>query len=208
MGYYRAGFEVVGVDIKPQPNYPFEFHQSNAMDYPLDGYDVIHASPPCQRYSKAARLHKNQDTHPDLVGPVRERIKNHIYIIENVQGAPLIDPIILCGSSFGLRVRRHRIFESNVSLWGLPCHHRWQNINPLWVIRQRKKALTTGICYVFGNQETGQTVADWKEAMGIDWMVRDELSQAIPPAYTEYLGLQLIQIIENSLVPNNGTIGK
>lgn len=195
MGYHRAGFEVVGVDIKPQPNYPFEFHQADALEYPLDGFDVVHASPPCQRYSQAERLHRNKESHPDMVANTREYIKEKTYIIENVCGAPLRNYIQLCGSSFGLRVRRHRLFESNLLLFGLDCNHKWQNDNPLWSIRQRYRQINTGVCYVFGHQETGQTVDDWKKAMGIDWMNRAELSQAIPPAYTEYIGKQLINYL-------------
>lgn len=195
MGYHRAGFEVVGVDHKPQKNYPFEFHQADALEYPLEGFDVIHASPPCQAYSQANRLHK-KNSHPDLVGKTRDKIKNHLYVIENVPGAPLINYIVLCGSSFGLRVRRHRWFESNILLFGTDCNHKWQNDNPKWKIRQRKRTIHTGICYVFGNQETGQTVEDWKESMDIDWMVRDELSQAIPPAYTFWIGKQLIDKLQ------------
>jgi len=195
MGYYRAGFEVVGVDIKSQPHYPFEFHQADALTYPLEGFDAYHASPPCQRWSQAARLHDNADSHPDFLTPVRDRIipKEKPYVIENVVGCPLINPVQLCGSSFGLRVRRHRLFEANFPIWDIPCSHYWQNKNPLWSIRQRYKTIKTGVCYVFGNQEVGQTVDDWKLAMGIDWMVRDELSQAIPPAYTEYIGKYLMK---------------
>ena len=198
MGYQKAGFYVVGVDNKPQPHYcGDEFHQADALEYPLDGFDVIHASPPCQKYSKARHLHKNND-HPDLIGPTRERLKQWggFYVIENVPGAPLLNPIKLCGSSFGIRVRRHRLFESNVFLFELECNHKWQNDSPLWSIRQRYGQIKTGICYVFGHQETGQTVEDWKKAMGIDWMTRHELSQAIPPAYTFFIGTQLMEILK------------
>lgn len=197
MGYYRAGFEVVGVDIVPQKNFPFEFIQADAMTYPLDGFDVIHASPPCQRYSKARHLHPTRE-HPDFIDKIREKLKaiDTVYVIENVPGAPLINPIVLCGSSFDLRVRRHRLFESNISLFGKKCAHKWQKDNPLWSIRQRGRQITTGICYVFGHQETGQTVDDWKKAMDIDWMTRYELSQAIPPAYTEYIGKQIIAFLD------------
>ena len=113
MGYHRAGFEVVGVDIKPQPHFPFEFHQVDALTYTLDGFDAYHASPPCQRYSCAVNLHNNRDSHPDLIDIVRNillKTGKH-YVIENVPGSPLINPTQLCGSAFGLRVRRHRLFE-------------------------------------------------------------------------------------------------
>ena len=201
MGYHRAGFEVIGVDINKQPHYPFEFHQADALTYPLEGFDAYHASPPCQRYSCAANLHSNRETHPDLIEPIRNMFlqTGKPYVIENVPGAPLIDPVQICGSAFGLRVRRHRLFETNFAVWATPCSHHWQNADPIWVIRQRYHAMKTGICYVFGNQEVGQTVADWKIAMGIEWMARDELSQAIPPAYTEYIGKYLWEQIKSTV---------
>jgi DNA (cytosine-5)-methyltransferase 1 len=183
------------VDIKPQPRYPFEFHQADALEYPLEGFDAYWASPPCQRFSVATRVHHNADLHPDLLTPIRDRLSRvkRPYVIENVVGAPMIEPIMLCGSSFGLRVRRHRLFEANIPLWALPCNHHWQNKNPLWSIRQNYKTLKTGVCYVFGHQKVGQTIEDWKSAMGIDWMTQGELSQAIPPAYSEYIGRQMLK---------------
>ena len=190
MGYHRAGFEVVGIDIKPQPHYPFEFHQADAMMYPLEGFDVIHASPPCQRFS---RLTPDKAVHFDLITPTRERVRNKIYIIENVVGAPLRDPIMLCGSSFGLRVRRHRLFESNISLEFLPCAHWWQDQSRIFRVRNHGEKWT-GVCYVFGSG--GCKARDhWEEAMGIDWMISYELTQAIPPAYTEYIGKQLLETL-------------
>lgn len=124
MGYYRAGFdEIVGVDIKPQPRYPFTFIQADAMTFPLDGFDAIHASPPCQHYSVTKILHKNE--HPDLYGIVKERlIKNACpYILENVIGAPYNSGIVLCGSMFGLGVWRHRNFETNFGILAPSCEH-------------------------------------------------------------------------------------
>jgi len=137
MGYHRAGFEVVGVDIKPQPHYPFEFHQADAMTYPLDGFDVIHASPPCQGYSALAAMHPDLEWER-LIGPVRDRLVSNgkPFVIENVETAPLrhsptlfgLHGVILCGSHFGLGVgrgylRRHRKFESTVIIQQLPCAH-------------------------------------------------------------------------------------
>jgi len=148
MGYHRAGFDVVGVDINPQPNYPFHHIRADVLTYmkwsdPVAaGYDTIHASPPCQAYSTASQHHKGK--HPELIEPVREWLDSTglPYVIENVPGAPMIDPVRFCGSSFGLRVRRHRMFE-----------------------------------------------ATWDDC----WMTREELAEAVPPAYTEFIGSQLLE---------------
>ena len=119
MGYYRAGFDdITGVDNKPMPRYPFRFIQADALEYLAEHgheYDVIHASPPCQRYTRAQNASKNSGAHPDLIEPIRNllMLTKKLYVIENVIGAPLIDPKVLCGLSFGLRVRRHRLFETN-----------------------------------------------------------------------------------------------
>ena len=126
MGYHRAGFEVVGVDINPQPRYPFEFHQADALEYPLAGFDAIHASPPCQRFSTMTKRWARSSSHSDLIEPTRSRLRESMlpYVIENVAGAPLVGPIRLCGSSFGLPVRRHRLFEmSSPPLLVPPCQH-------------------------------------------------------------------------------------
>src|SRR5574337_20985 len=112
MGYHRAGFDVVGVDINPQQRYPFEFHQADAMTFDLSGFDAIHASPPCQAYTVLGGR-EDLSHYPDLVDAVRERLQasGKPWIIENVPGAPLRDPITLCGAMFGLRRYRHRLFE-------------------------------------------------------------------------------------------------
>ena len=126
MGYYRAGFEVIGVDLQPQPRYPFEFHQADAMTYPLDGFDAIHASPPCQAYTVAQNATHNRGAHPDLVAPVRGMLlaTGRPFVIENVVGAPLVEPITLCGSMFGLHVKRHRLFECNLFFLAPLCDHK------------------------------------------------------------------------------------
>src|SRR5262245_2690441 len=119
VGYHRAGFEVVGVDIKPQKHYPFEFHQADAMTYPLNGWDVIHASPPCQAYSMAAQQWRLTGVeYPDLISAIRNRLRrnNLPYVIENVRGAPLLNPVMLNGALFGMNVNRKRYFESNMPL--------------------------------------------------------------------------------------------
>jgi DNA (cytosine-5)-methyltransferase 1 len=183
MGYHRAGFEVVGVDIKPQKNYPFEFHQADAMTYPLEGFDAVHASPPCQAYSVAAQ--GTGRIHPDLLAKTRERLKG-VWIIENVPGAPMRGDMAICGCQVKLPLRRKRYFESSVPIFALlhPCDHRERAVSvvghgtPSWV----RKALGYN-----------PTIKQYREAMGIDWMNRDELSQAIPPAYTEFIGKQLME---------------
>ena len=125
-GYADAGFEVVGVDIVPQKNYPYEFHQADALTFPLDGFDVIHASPPCQHFTNMLNWDESKkDAHPDYIDSIRQRLQatGKPYIIENVPGAPVERMIMLCGAMFGLRVYRHRYFESNVFLFQ-PEHPR------------------------------------------------------------------------------------
>lgn len=182
MGYHRAGFEIVGVDIEPQSDFPFEFHQADAMTFSLDGFDAIHASPPCQTFSEMQKIHKNQAEHPNLVAPTRERLGQRLYVIENVVGAPLIDPILLCGTFFGLRIVRHRLFEANwpLSAPTIDCNH--SNIYDPW-----------------HGGPGGRSANQFRAAMGIDWMHdagggkrRGTLSQAIPPAYTEWTGAQFM----------------
>ena len=195
-GYHRAGFDVTGVDIKPQPRYPFKFVQGDALEYVAEhGYefDAIHASPPCQAYSSATKCWSGVEgasKHPDLVGAMRIILKpfGKPYAIENVPGAPLLNPVILCGVYFGLKVYRHRLFESNVMIFQ-PDHQRHSETVP----RAGRGASAGGYISVAGNFAD---VAAARAAMGIDWMTRDELSQAIPPAYTEYIGEQLLWHLE------------
>jgi len=198
MGYHRAGFEVVGVDIKPQPHYPFEFHQADAITYPLEGFDVYHASPPCQFCSVASIVHRNNGKqYPNLIGAIRFRFvfTGKPFIIENVSRAAgfMIDPFTLCGVMFGLGVFRHRCFETNFSIYP-PAHKKHDG-----KIGDGKYFSIAGSAgrwkswgTVYRNISKG-TVAQWREAMGIDWMIRAELTQAIPPSYTEYIGKYLIQ---------------
>jgi len=210
MGYHRAGFEVVGVDIKPQPRYPFEFIQYDALAFPLrvwGEFDAVHASPPCQAHSTIAKqirkLGRTENEHPDLVGPTRELLQatGLPYVIENVPGAPLIDPIQLCGSWFGLDVRRHRLFEASFPLMSTPCSHYWQKPRfrsldsrrgPKSVVPVHGSSQLASVVGVHGNLNYAGEQDLRAKAMDIDWMNPYELTQAIPPAYTELIGHQLM----------------
>jgi DNA (cytosine-5)-methyltransferase 1 len=187
-GYADAGFRVIGVDIAPQPRYPYSFWQRDALEFVrIHGrhFDAIHASPPCQAYSNAQKIQDNE--HPDLIGPVREALLElgKPYVIENVPSAPLLDPVELCGAMFpGLHTYRHRLFESNFEL-DVPEH-------PEHVHRTVKmgRALQPGDWYhAVGNFSN---VAYVRENMGVPWMNRDGIRECIPPAYAEYIGRQLM----------------
>lgn len=184
MGYHKAGFDVVGVDIAAQPRFPFQFVQADATVYPLAGFDAIHASPPCQRYSNAQRLRGND--HPDFVPVMRERLaaSGVPWVMENVRGAPLLNPFVLCGAMFGLKTYRHRLFESGELILTPP--------HPEHAARQAKMGRQPKAGEYI--QAIGNFSGVWfaREAMGVDWMVRDEIAECIPPAYTEHIGHQLI----------------
>jgi DNA (cytosine-5)-methyltransferase 1 len=206
-GYELAGFQVLGVDVEPQPDYPGLFLQADALEvlallvtgralptgHVLGDFAAVHSSPPCQRHSKMTKQHARQLEHPDLLDPTRALLERTglPWVIENVPGAPLRDPLVLCGSQFGLgawfegewrQLRRHRLFESNVTLLAPgPCRHSGQTIG------------------VYGNPG-GSSRRDsirfpgaeqWREAMGIDWTSAKNVAQAIPPAYSRWLGRQL-----------------
>ncbi len=190
MGYHRAGFDVVGVDVRPQPHYPFEFHQTDALEFELTGFDAIHASPPCQSFTAYRRRGAGVgDGYPDLIDPTRRRLEQAgvPYVIENVAGAPLRNAIMLCGSSFGLDVRRHRYFESNVALLAPPCDHSWQTPRfPCATNRTNlRRTVEVGVWRI--------PLEVQQRAMGIDWMPLANLTEAIPPAYTEHIGAQLLR---------------
>lgn len=198
-GYYDAGFDIIGVDINRQPNYPFTFVQADALDYleslPRYKFDVIHASPPCQHHSTLAKgNNNNQHMYPDLLEQTRSllNVTDLPYVIENVQSAPLLNPIRLCGEMFGLEVIRHRLFESNIAL-EQPKHIKH---------RGRVKGYRHGVSYegyyyaVYGDGGGKGTIAEWQRAMGIYWTdVRKELAEAIPPAFSYYVGKQLLEQI-------------
>lgn len=196
MGYYRAGFDVVGVDINLQKNYPFEFHHADALTYPLEGFDAIHASPPCQRFSTMYNL--NRDRHPDFIDPIRRRLQavGEVWVIENTPQAPLVDPITLCGSMFGLGVRRHRIFESSVPMTAPVCDHASQP-KKYWIYDHGRWYLSSVVA-VYGHGG-GTSRHDAPEAMGIDWMTHSELVESIPPAYTEWIGRSLAPVSETQI---------
>ena len=190
-GYQQAGFCVLGVDVKPQPRYAgCQFHQADAMTYPLEGFDAIHASPPCQSYSRATP-HRTRERHPDLVAPVRARLVGQPspWVIENVELAPLQSWSVVCGSGFGLPIKRHRWFESNRMLMGAPCNH--QGLPKTIPIFRHGVWYLSRFVNIYGTGG-GEARDKWPAAMGIDWMTNAELTEAIPPAYTHHIGKQLM----------------
>lgn len=201
MGYHLAGFEVVGVDVAPQPHYPFDFHQADALEFVAahgHEFDVIHASPPCQAYTIARNIRTSRKDHAQLVEPTREALvaSGKPYVIENVPGAPLRDAIMLCGTMFRLGVFRHRLFECNPVLTFPPmaCAHDGSAL-PIWW-KSRQAALTAGKTFAYVTV-AGHSfpMSEAKQAMEIDWMTKKEISQAIPPAYTRWIGEQFIHLL-------------
>ena len=193
MGYHRAGFDVTGVDLHPQPEYPFAFLQADVMTISFAGFDAVHASPPCQAYSRIREVFKTaKRDHPELIEPIREKLiaSGLPYVIENVVGSPLISPLVLCGSSFGLRVRRHRLFESNLFMLGPSCSHGIERSIAVYGDHPQTPGDKSY------NINRARTLAEGRAAMGIDWMTWRSLTQAIPPAYTEHIGRQLLRVVE------------
>lgn len=191
-GYQLAGFHVTGVDLRPQPRYAGDvFVQADALTFDLSGFDAVHASPPCQAFTRAKHLRAAQGGTTkalDLLAPTRERLlaSGLPYVIENVPGAPM-SGVVLCGSAFGLRVRRHRVFESSAAFLAPECRHREQG-RPV------------GVYHVLGDEipcggRTAKTLDEARAAMGIDWMEWRELKEAIPPAYTEFIGAALLRAL-------------
>jgi DNA (cytosine-5)-methyltransferase 1 len=217
VGYHRAGFEIVGVDLEPQPHYPFEFHELDAMDvlYGLSKsaewkrpawmlFDAIHASPPCHDHANISGRNRKAagpkgtgwmlSATIDLLGRL-----SLPWVVENVQTARMAPHVYrarLCGSSFGLDVRRHRWFASNQALMVPPCAHYLQT--PRFRSLDSRQATLAAVVGVHGHLNYAGEAELRRSAMGIDWMTNDELSQAIPPAYTEFIGAQLLQAIERA----------
>jgi DNA (cytosine-5)-methyltransferase 1 len=201
VGYHRAGFEVVGVDVRPMPRYPFEFHRGGALEFVrMRGreFDAIHASPPCQAYSRNMRhLAAPQ---PMLIEQLRELLKRVgvPWVIENVEGAPLPaqDDLfggfgtVLCGTAFGLRVWRHRWFECSFPVFRPPCRH-----GTGWAMNPHNAAGRKRIYREFGRQ--GPELL-WKREMGVEWMNHHEAREAVPPAYTRFVGEQLMWHLETA----------
>jgi DNA (cytosine-5)-methyltransferase 1 len=196
-GYQLAGFEVVGVDIKKQKRYPYEFIQADCLELMKDmdflrSFDVITASPPCQTHSITQHLRNAQGKSTDkidLIPQTREALvaSGKPYVIENVPGSPLINPIKMCGSAFGLKVRRHRLFESNIQLTSSICNHKEQG-KPVGIYGSMRDEIP-------GGGHTAKTIEQAREAMGIDWMIWGELVEAIPPVYTENIGKQILDVL-------------
>lgn len=207
MGYHRAGFDVVGVDINPQPNYPFEFHQGDAIEFVKahgHEFDAVHASPPCQAHTTLtkgnhARARRVGRAHVDLIAATRDVLDatGLPYVIENVQAAPVRPDVVLCGLMFDLRVFRHRLFELG----------RWTATGPAHPTHQghRVAGWRHGVRYdgdmvaVYGDGGGKGSTETWQAALGVDWTAnRRSLAEAIPPAYTEHIGRQLITHIRSA----------
>jgi len=197
-GYAQAGFEVIGIDIQPQPNYPFTFIQGDALTLDpefIASFDAVHASPPCQAYSDLAKRNRNAHKWPRLIEPVREMlIRSGLpYVIENVDGAPLVDPVILCGTMFPeLRVLRHRLFEANFQILP-PPHKKHPKVH---TFDRRKSHFGKTNEWKDFVQVTGGgncTLAAARHAMGIEWMTKTEINESIPPAYTRFIGRELLR---------------
>ena len=196
-GYAEAGFDVFGVDAIPQPNYPYPMMVADATKLPpgvFAQFDAIHASPPCQAYSDLAARNGNADQWPDLVEPVREMLRatGKPFVIENVDGAPLQDYVVLCGTMFPeLRVLRHRLFESNFPIH-VPPHRPHPRCHTLDKRKSHYGKTDEWKDFVSVNGGGNCSVDAARDAMGIPWMTKKEINEAIPPAYTRWIGEQLI----------------
>lgn len=185
VGYHRAGFEVIGIDIRPQPHYPFEFHQGDALTWSLDGFDAIHASPPCQGFARVTEWRGSRNHWPDLLTPTLDRLRAQStpWVVENVPEAIRYPDWILCGSAFGLPVRRHRHFLMEPPSFALlpPCRHH--ELRPFMHKHERAYA----------------------DALGCGWMTSREAREAIPPAYTEWIGARLLEVTSPACGARSGS---
>ncbi len=187
MGLHRAGFDVLGIDHKPQPRYPFSFIQADALRPPvmLEDFDLIWASPPCQAYIRGGTVNKNKA--PRLIEPVRAMLmaSGSYWVIENVEGSPLRSDLKLCGSHFNLAVRRHRIFETNWHLFSMlrECDHS-KPVAGVYGNPHGKRGAWPGML--------PSDLSTWSDAMGIDWMSAAEITQAVPPAYSEFIAKEFL----------------
>jgi DNA (cytosine-5)-methyltransferase 1 len=193
-GLAKAGFDVTGVDIDPQPLYPYNFIQADATAYQLDGYDFYWASPPCQRYSRLKGLTKRQ--YADLVSIIRDRLAatSKPFVIENVPGSPLVNSLLLCGTMFGLKVRRHRLFECHPPIYPLLPPHGCRGKAGFTNAYRGVSSFKAGaklLCIVGHNF----SVSEAREAMGIDWMDREGLREAIPPVMAKFIGLAMMDYL-------------
>lgn len=209
MGLHQAWpeAEIVGVDVKPQPRYPFRFVQADAMEYPLEGFDFVWASPPCQKFT-AMKTMWNAKEHPDLLSPIRERLlaTGKPFVVENVPNAPLHNPVTLCGTMFNLttrsgtaELRRHRLFEATFAVVTPSCSHNTECVIGVYGGHGRVRRRTITVVSKQGGYKrkdglsTGNfSILERREAMGIDWMKDYELSQAVPPAYSRYIAEQYL----------------
>ena len=208
VGYDRAGFDVVGVDIAPQPNYPFEFHQGDALEYLAahgHEFDVIHASPPCQGYLNLGAVNRAMGRdydHPDLIAATRALLiaSGRPYVIENVADARplLIGPVRICGTGLGMPLRRHRLFESSIPLEGVPCAHHRYTVPRYWTgWRPKGEHRLSTVVQVYGNAGGRD---EWPAALGIDWMTPREMCEAIPPSFAAHIGAQLLDHLRSEAV--------
>jgi DNA (cytosine-5)-methyltransferase 1 len=201
-GYHDAGFAVVGVDINPQPNYPYEFHQADALEFLADWghqFDAIHSSTPCQSYLNLGAVNRKLGRiydHADLIAPMRELLiaSGTPWVMENVEGSPLRDPVRICGTGLGMPLRRHRLFESNAPLTGIACDHKRFSEPKYWTgWRPKGEHRLSTVVQVYGNAGGRE---HWPDALGVDWMTAKEMTECVPPTYTEHIGAQILAHIE------------
>lgn len=200
-GLHRAGYQVVGVDNRPQPRYPFPFIQADAMSLSFARFALVWASPPCQRFSDLAKRNGNAEDWPDLIEPTRAKLiaSKCLYTIENVEGAPLRPTLTLCGTMFpGLRVLRHRMFEANFPIIQ-PPHGKHPKVHTFDKRKSHFGKTDEAVDFVQVTGGGNCTLAAASSAMGIDWMTKAEINEAIPPDYAEYIGRAALVVSRHQL---------